>query len=246
MGSSWLKIVIFSVIMFGCGDESVTPVGPSPVVPGSSTTGTWRGLIVAPENRCSPYDAGDYSYQQSVEQRIVDQLSGVFSPYTCESFGSTRETDIEHVVARVEAHDSGLCAAGSDNAVPIRQRHPQPDAGESEPQSSGQGRPRCSEWQPDRNRCWFANTVIDARRAYNLTIDQREVDALERMLAGCGGRTTIACDLPPDRTGSDPPPSVQRFSNCAQMRAAGWTRGVNRAGGTYRDSWDPASVRRTA
>ena len=33
-------------------------------------------------------------------------LGGVFS--------STRETDIEHIVARSEAHDSGLCAANPE------------------------------------------------------------------------------------------------------------------------------------
>ena len=71
----------------------------------------WRGLTIASENRCSPYDSDDYSYPQSVEDDIVRQLGGIFSPYTCESFDSTRETDIEHMIARSEAHDSGLCAA---------------------------------------------------------------------------------------------------------------------------------------
>ena len=28
---------------------------------------SWRGLVVAPESRCSPYDADDYRYPQSVE-----------------------------------------------------------------------------------------------------------------------------------------------------------------------------------
>ena len=31
--------------------------------------GTWRGLTLAPEVRCSPYDSGDYPYSQSVEKR---------------------------------------------------------------------------------------------------------------------------------------------------------------------------------
>ena len=240
--SKWLTVLVFSVVLLGCSNdgEPVTPVGPSPVVPGG--TGTWRGLTVAQENRCSPYDAGDYSYSQSVEQRIVDQLGGVFSPYTCESFASTRETDIEHIVARSEAHDSGLCAASAATrsrfASDIRNLTlASPDLNRRD-----KGARDAAEWQPDRNRCWFANTVIEVRRAYDLTIDQLEVDALERMLSGCGGRTTIACDLPPDRTGPDPPP-VRQFSNCAQMRAAGWTRGVRRAGGTYRTSWNAAERR---
>ena len=44
-------------------------------------------------------------------RRIADRLGGVYSPYTCETFGELTETDIEHIVARSEAHDSGLCSA---------------------------------------------------------------------------------------------------------------------------------------
>ena len=72
---------------------------------------SWRGLVVAPEQRCSPYDADDYRYPQSVEDRIVAELGGVYGPYTGRWFASTSDTDIEHMVARSEAHDSGLCAA---------------------------------------------------------------------------------------------------------------------------------------
>ena len=63
-------------------------------------------------HRCSPYDPDDYPYPPSVEPRIVEELGGVYGPYTGTWFESTKETDIEHIVARSEAHDSGLCAAG--------------------------------------------------------------------------------------------------------------------------------------
>ena len=47
------------------------------------TTDIWRGLVVAPENRCSPYDRRrDYPYPPSIEQKIVDDLSRVYGPYT--------------------------------------------------------------------------------------------------------------------------------------------------------------------
>ena len=71
---------------------------------------SWRGLVVALEQRCSPYDADDYRYPQSVEDRIVAELGGVYGPYTGRWFASTSDTDIKHMVARCEAHDSGLCA----------------------------------------------------------------------------------------------------------------------------------------
>ncbi len=73
--------------------------------------GTWRGLVISEEQRCSEYSASDYRYSPRVENRIVDALGGAYSPYTGVWFDSQSETDIEHIVARSEAHDSGLCSA---------------------------------------------------------------------------------------------------------------------------------------
>lgn len=39
-----------------------------------------------------------------------------------------------------------------------------------------------------------------------------------------------------------PPPPIQAFRSCAAMRSAGWTRGVRRAGGTYRTEWNAAEM----
>jgi len=82
------------------------------VLVGPASAESWRGLTVAPEHRCSAYDRKrDYPYPQSVEQDIVRGLGAVYGPYTGTCFSSTRDTDIEHIVATSEAHDSGLCAA---------------------------------------------------------------------------------------------------------------------------------------
>ena len=45
-------------------------------LPRRRTTDTWRGLTIAPENRCSPYSSGDYPYPESVEDQIVAELGG--------------------------------------------------------------------------------------------------------------------------------------------------------------------------
>lgn len=124
---------------------------------GASAAETWHGLVVAPEHRCAPYDRADYPYPQSVERQIVARMSGrIYGPYTGTHFASTGETDIEHMVATSEAHDSGLCAADAatrarfsrdlDNltlASPSVNRH----------QKSGKD---AGEWLPERNQCWFA------------------------------------------------------------------------------------------
>ena len=54
---------------------------------GAASAETWRGLTVAPENRCSPYERKrDYPYSQSVEQDIVRGLGAVYGPYTGDLF----------------------------------------------------------------------------------------------------------------------------------------------------------------
>ncbi len=143
-------------------------------------------LVVAPENRCSPYDPDSYPYSQSVEAQIVARMGGrIYGPYTGASFGSTRETDIEHIVAKSEAHDSGLCSAGAGArrtfsndllnltlASPTVNRH----------QKRGQD---FAEWTPALNKCWYADTIIKVKFKYRLTVDSREKSALERTLLGC-------------------------------------------------------------
>ena len=152
----------------------------------AATAETWRGLTVAPENRCSPYSARNYRYPPSVESRIVAKQGGkVYSPYTGRYFKSIRETDIEHIVARSEAHDSGLCAAKRRTrrrfardllnltlASPSLNRHQKSDRD-------------AAEWMPEKNRCWFAARVVAVRRKYGLTVDRLEADALESVLSAC-------------------------------------------------------------
>ena len=78
-----------------------------------------RGVVIAPESRCAPYDADDYRYQLSVEAQIVAALGGVYGPYTGRWFSSPQETDIEHIVARAEAHDSGTVRGGPGDAAAL-------------------------------------------------------------------------------------------------------------------------------
>ena len=64
--------------------------------PATVSAATWRGLVVAPEDRCTPYRSADYPYPQSVEPRIIESLGGeIYGPYTGRYFENRRETDIE-------------------------------------------------------------------------------------------------------------------------------------------------------
>ena len=148
----------------------------------------WWGLEIRPESRCSPYERSDYRYSQSVELAIIERLGGIYSPYTGRCFASQWETDIEHIVALSEAHDSGLCEP-VPNIMQLRQ------AFASDPLNLTLASPALNrerkrhydgaEWMPPMNQCWFAQRIVDVRRKYGLTIDRREAEALERILSAC-------------------------------------------------------------
>ena len=161
--------------------------------------GAWRGITIEPEHRCSPYDADEYRYPQSVEPRIIAAMGGiVYGPYTGTWFESRYETNIEHIVARSEAHDSGLCAASaatrrrfSSDLMNLTLASPAVNRS----QKSGKD---AAEWLPELNRCWFADRVVEVRRRYGLTNDQRESDVLESILSGCA---STAMGMPGDEDG---------------------------------------------
>ena len=164
---------------------------------------TWRGLVVAPECRCSDYSSEDYSYPQSVEPEIVEAIGGkIYGPYSGTCFSSIQETDIEHIVARSEAHDSGLCSADADIkrnfardllnltfASPSVNRH----------QKSGKD---AADWLPELNRCWYADRIVQVRSKYGLTIDQREADALEGVLSACESTALVYTGCAPRKPGT--------------------------------------------
>ena len=160
---------------------------------------TWRGLAIAPESRCSPYDRENYRYPQSIEEKIVDSLGKIYGPYTGRCFSSTRDTDIEHIVATSEAHDSGLCTAADTrkrrfaaDLLNLTLAAPEVNRG----QKSGKD---AAEWMPRENACWFAGRVIEVRRKYNLTINIAELVALEDVLSNCDSTEMVvrSCDPVP-------------------------------------------------
>lgn len=159
----------------------------------------WCGLKVEPEDRCSPYHRHeDYTYSASIEWKIVERagykadrkgwLDRPFpSPYMEGVWiRSIRDTDIEHIVAAAEGHDSGLCAQpverrtafarDLDNltlALPSVNRYEKVD---KDP----------SQWLPEpKFQRWYAETWIGVKRKYGLSVDPAERDALADVLDDC-------------------------------------------------------------
>ena len=184
--------LFFSIVCTGCvaptqdelrewwdqqGFDFITPV---------HACDDFLGLTVAPEDRCNEYKRSQYHYPASIEHRIVERQGGrIWSPYTDREFSSIKETDIEHIVAAAEAHDSGLCAR------PIEDRK----AFARDLENLTLASPRVNRWQksdkdaaewlPDHHRCWYVRTIIQVKRKWGLSVDQAEADALRAVLEGC-------------------------------------------------------------
>ena len=173
-----LGVVCAALLLGGCATPRTVALATAP-------SGEWRGVTVAAEHRCAPYRSDEYAYPQAVENDIIQRLGGIFSPYTNAVFDSKGDTDIEHVVARSEAHDSGLCRADAATKRAFSRDLLNLTLASPRVNRNQKGAKDAAEWQPDANQCWFAQTVVAVRRAYQLTIDRREADALDGILAGC-------------------------------------------------------------
>ena len=143
------------------------------------------GVPVAPEVRHTVYDRSDYSYPASIEQRIVIRQGGVFSPYSMRCFGDLGATDIEHIVANSEAHESGMgsrsreerrrYATDLDNLTLAAPRLNRYEKRAKDP----------ANWLPENNRCWYVGKYLEIKRKYGLSMDQAEADAVLTVYRSC-------------------------------------------------------------
>ena len=155
------------------------------------------GITVRSENRCSPYSSDDYRYPQSVEQQIVAAMGGrIYSPYTGQTFGSTGETDIEHIVARSEAHDSGLCAGSAQTRLTFARDLLNLTLADPSTNRHQKSAKDVAEWLPQRNSCWYVNRVVEVKRSYGLTMDPREAEAVRSVLAACSSTEMVFYSSP--------------------------------------------------
>ncbi len=143
---------------------------------------TWQGLKIAPEDRCSEFDRErDYPHSQSLERQIQENVRAIRCGYTGRVYDTLAETEIEHIVALSEAHDSGLCGADvetrrqfSNDLLNLTLADPVVNREKSD-KAPG-------EWLPVTNRLWYAQRVIAVKHKYGLTIDRKEHGALASVL----------------------------------------------------------------
>ena len=156
----------------------------------ATATETWRGIEVADSADCkrsyrdyrSVYEW--YELDEGLEQRIARHQGGEFSPYDLQRY-SLGETDIEHIVSRKEAHESGLCKQGIAAIRSFVTDLGNLTLASAKVNRSEKGSKDAAGWTPERNKCWFAQTVITVKRTWNLTVDLKEKDKLEEIISGC-------------------------------------------------------------
>ena len=176
---TWL-VLLFPVVLLHACQSAPTPTESSPV-----PREFFRGLLVVPEDRCASYRPDDYSYGADVVGRIVLSMGGdVYSPYTGWYFPAPEDTEVEHVVALEEAHDSGMCSRPSVDKRAfasdlLNLTLVAPDVNREK------GEKDAAEWLPEFNLCWFADRNVAIRQRYGLTVDKAEADVLGAILSSC-------------------------------------------------------------
>ena len=167
----------------GLTEGASAPRRTAPTVPGKMHPEL--GVSVAPEVRHTVYDRSDYSYPASIEHQIVIRQGGIYSPYSMRCFSDVGATDIEHIVANSEAHDSGMgsrtraerqrFASVLDNLTLAAPRLNRYEKRDKDP----------ANWLPENNRCWYVGKYLEIKRKYGLSMDQAEADSVLAVYRSC-------------------------------------------------------------
>ena len=144
-------------------------------------------LTLAAEQARDGYRRPTTNRYQRRERAVYLELGMDRTPYTCAAIGGNlRNTDVEHIVALAEAHDSGLPSdrmlAFSGDPLNLTVAMPR----ENRIAKSAKD---AADYLPPRNRCWFAGRVLEVKSRWGLTVDAAEAVALILVLEGCDAIT---------------------------------------------------------
>ena len=190
-------VLVTALVVFVACAQGPGPAGAVPVAGCPADAETWRGLRVCAERPRDGYDRDAFGTGYSrLEDDIIAALpptmkanGQVYTPYTCSLFditpSGTAATDIEHIVALAEAHDSGIAADRRRTFAADLDNLTIADPTVNRSQKSAKD---AAEWRPTRHGAWFAERVIQVKLEYGLTIDPAERDALKVLLASGGAQ----------------------------------------------------------
>ena len=136
-----------------------------------------------PERDRAEYQRPTTNRYQRHEQLVYDQLEMDKTPYTCSAiYNNLRNTDVEHIVALAEAHDSGLSPDQmlefSGDILNLTVAMPR----ENRIIKSAKD---AADYLPVNNRCWFVGKVIQVKNKWGLSVDWLEYVSLASVLDSC-------------------------------------------------------------
>ena len=143
-------------------------------------------ITLAPEHDRAGYKRPTKNHYQRHERSVYLLLGMDRTPYTCAAIGGNlRSTDVEHIVALSEAHDSGLAPeqmlAFSGDPLNLTVAMPRENRFAKNDKDA-------ADYLPPLNRCWFAARVLAVKARWGLTVDSLEAVALIEALVGCSAR----------------------------------------------------------
>lgn len=166
----------------------------------SESESYYFGVRIAAENDCTDYRSIDFNHVPKLDVFKAEEIGGIFAAYEDSCYNEYSDVDIEHLVAKREAHDSGMCEADVQTRINFA-NDLENIALASPTVNRGKSTKDPADWLPDNNKCWYVWQWLNVKRKYNLTIDQDEKNAIETVLQDCSVSDLVldvddSCPLP--------------------------------------------------
>ena len=166
----------------------------------TSNSQYYFGVKIAPENECSDYRSIDYNHLPKLDVFKSEELGGIYAAYEDSCYDEYTDVHIEHLVAKREAHDSGMCEADIQTRINFA-NDLENIALASPTVNLGKSTKDPADWLPDNNKCWYVWQWLHVKRKYGMTIDQTEKNAIAVVLRDCDVNDLIlnvvdSCPLP--------------------------------------------------
>ena len=151
--------------------------------------------------------------------------------------GSPSQVHIDHIVALAEAHRSGGASWSTETKTAFANFRPNLVA-VSAASNISKSDHDVSEWRPARSAwCSLATQVVLTKSAFGLSVDEREYDSLEEMLATCGqdgqlnlGSSGVALGDVVSQT--EPPPAEDEGNSSTTVDDSAGSNGLANPGNT--------------
>ena len=154
----------------------------------------WSGLQVSPELDCEAKGLKS-SVWEGQQDKIAELHHGLLSPYDGVVFPNYHYVQIEHIVARKEADESGLCNRGEEarkqfaadllnlTLAPgsLNASKGDDDAYDVKTAENSMFRDNLTE----HGMCWWAAQTIRVKAKYTLSVDPNEKSTLHSILNNC-------------------------------------------------------------